>query len=157
MNLFDAIKQAVNDLNSTAQVLLLTDVRAEAEELNHEGDVIVLKPDWTVQNQFNQAFSLVSKAIYNIDFKTSDEFDNSDNSSEASKIYDKNSVDKIADMAILASSVFAHISRNEIYPLTTPVKWSTEPILRAGNGTMTGVRVRATVSFEGRLVCNFSK
>ena len=153
MDIYNAIRQAVADLNSTATVLLLEATRAENEELEYTCDVIVLNPDWTTNSVFNQAFLLMNTSTYNIDFKTLDEWDNSDNNSVD---YGQSSVELINAMELLANSVFMNVSRNENYNLESPLKWSTEPILRANNGTMSGVRVRLTAVYPANTICTYA-
>ena len=78
MNIITIIQAALTALNSDAQLFLLERSRAESEELNHTGDVIVVYPNWRTNNDLTQALELRKKREYNIVFKTLDEWDNSD-------------------------------------------------------------------------------
>ena len=158
MNIITIIQAALTALNSTAEIFLLERARAENEELNHTGDVVIVYPDWKTTNELTQSLEAIKTRIYNIDFKTLDEWDNSDD--DLTKSYDgSSSVDRIEDMEILADSVFFYISNNNsLFPeIQKKLAWRTqEPILRANNGTMSGVSVQLTVVFSGDRVCDYS-
>lgn len=158
MNIITVIQTALTALNNDAELFLLEKPRAENEELNHTGDVIVVYPDWRTTNILNQGVELVKTRIYNIDFKTLDEWDNSDNNIPTS-YESKTSISKIEDMETLADSVFSYITANsDLFPeLRENLKWGApEPILRQGNGTMSGVSVRLTIAFAGDVVCDYA-
>ena len=78
MNILTIIQTALTNLNSTAELFLLEKSRSENEELNHVGEVIVIFPDWKTQTDLNQGMEINKKRTYNIDFKTLDEWDNSE-------------------------------------------------------------------------------
>lgn len=158
MNIITTIQAALDALNNDADLFLLEQSRAENEELNHTKDTIVVSPDWRTGNDFTQSLELRKKREYNIVFKTPDEWDNSDNN--ASNSYNSStSVDRIEAMEVLADSVFFYISNNNnLFPeILEKLKWSSpRPILRANNGTMSGVEIKLTVVFSGDRVCDYS-
>lgn len=158
MNIINIIQSALTALNSNADLLLLEEYRADNEELEHTGSVIVVFPDWRTQNKLTQGMELIKTRDYNIQFKTLDEWDNSDNNQD--KSYNSStSVDRINSMEILADSVFSYItSHNDLWPeIQKKLSWSSpRPILRANNGTMSGIEVKLTVVFSGERNCDFS-
>lgn len=157
MNIITIIQAALTALNNDADLFLLEKSRAENEELNHTKDVIVVYPDWRDNDSFTQSLEISTNRVYNIDFKTLDEWDNSDNN-ESKSYNSETSVERIEAMKTLANSVFNYISsHNNLFPeITQKLKWtSPRPILRANNGTMSGVTVQLTVVFSGDFVCGF--
>lgn len=158
MNIITTIQTALDALNNSAELFLLEQSRAENEELNHEGDVIIVLPDWRTSNSLTQGLELMKTRVYNIAFKTLDEWDNSDDNLPTS--YDSStSVDRIESMEKLADSIFSYIAaNNNLFPeIQKKLTWSIpKPILRENNGTMSGVRVQLTVVFSGERVCDFS-
>jgi len=127
--------------------------RAENEELEHTGTVIVVHPDWSTTSQLNQGMELLKTRVYNIDFKTLDEWDNSDSDNND---YGASSVALIESMEVLADSIFSFIAaRNDLFPeIRNQLKWKTNDlILREGNGTMSGVRIQLTIVFTGERIC----
>lgn len=158
MNIITIIQTALTALNNNAELFLLEKSRAENEELEHTGDVIVVYTDWKTTNILNQGMELLKTRIYNIDFKTLDEWDNSDDKISTS-YQSKTSVDRIEDMEVLADSIFSYItSNNGLFPeIKEKLKWrASEPILRANNGTMSGVSIQLTVVFSGPRICNYT-
>ncbi len=158
MNIITIIQAALTALNNNAELFLLEKSRAENEELNHESDVIVVYPDWRDTDSFTQALEISTTRVYNIDFKTLEDWDNSDN--DPSKSYNgETSVDKIEKMNTLANSVFHYItSKNNLFPeIREKLRWtSPRPILRANNGTMSGVSIQLTIVFSGERVCDYT-
>lgn len=158
MNIITVLQTALTALNNNAELFLLEKARAENEELNHTGTVIVVYPDWKTTNKLSQGFELLKTRIYNIDFKTLDEWDNSDNNLLTS--YDsKTTTERIEDMEIMADSLFSYISKeNGTFPeIQEKLKWEmVSPILRANNGTMSGVSVRLTMVFSGQRICDYT-
>jgi hypothetical protein len=158
LNIITVIQTALIALNSDAELFLLEQSRAENEELNHTGDVIIVYPDWESRTEFNQSLEAITTTVYNIVFKTLDEWDNSDD--DLTKSYDNStSVDRIEAMEKLARSVFWYISaNNDLFPeIKEKLKWtSPKPILRENNGTMTGVKTKLTVNYIGERVCDYS-
>lgn len=158
MNIITIIQTALTARNNSAGLFLLERARAENEELNHENDVIVVYPDWRTTNMLTQSLELIKTRVYNIDFKTLDEWDNSDGNTPTA--YDSlTSADRIELMEVLADSVFSYISRhNELFPeIQEVLSWRVlNPILRANNGTMSGVSVQLTVVFSGDRTCDYS-
>lgn len=158
MNIITIIQTALTALQSDAELFLLERARAENEELNHESDVIVVYPDWTSSNEFNAGLEIISNITYNIDFKTPDEWDNSDDNLPTS-YESKTSADRIEKMETLANSVFYYITKNnDLWPeINTKLRWRLRnPILRANNGTMSGVSIQLTVNFKGEKLCDYS-
>jgi hypothetical protein len=158
MNLITIIQSALTALNNTSELFLLERARAENEELNHEKDVIVIFPDWRTSTILTQGMELSKARVYNIDFKTPDEWDNSDGSLPTS-YESKTSADRIEAMETLADSIFHYISsRNDLFPeIKSKLQWKTlNPILRANNGTMSGVSIQLTVTFAGENICDYS-
>lgn len=157
MNIITIIQSALTALNNSSELFLLEKSRAENEELNHGKDVIIVFPDWKTTNTLNQGMEIIKNRIYNIDFKTPDEWDNSD--SNLSTSYEsKTSADKIEDMEKLADSIFNYISsNNDLFPeIRQKLTWKTiNPILRANNGTMSGVSIQLIINFSGEKVCNY--
>lgn len=158
MNIINTIQAALTALNNNADLFLLEQSRAENEEINHTKDTIIVFPDWRTTNDFTQSLELRKKREYNIVFKTPDEWDNSDNN--ASTSYEsKTSANRVEDMEILADSIFFYITNNNnLFPeILEKLKWSSpRPILRANNGTMSGVEIKLTVIFSGDRVCDYS-
>ena len=159
MNILTIIQTALTNLNSTAELFLLEKSRSENEELNHIGEVIVIFPDWKTQTDLNQGMEINKKRIYNIDFKTVDEWDNSE--AFVTKTYeDTTSIDRIEKMEILADSIFSYISsHNELFPeIGKKLVWKTlNPILRANNGTMSGVSIQLTIEFSTDRICDYAE
>lgn len=158
MNIITIIQSALTALNNTSELFLLERARAENEELNHEKDVIIVYPDWRTTTTLTQGMELSKSRVYNIDFKTPDEWDNSDGNVPTA-YESKTSADRIEAMETLADSIFWHISKNnDLYPeLKEKLKWKTlNPILRANNGTMSGVSIQLTVMFSGEKICDYS-
>ncbi|MFA6185472.1 MAG: hypothetical protein WC720_05010 [Candidatus Shapirobacteria bacterium] len=159
MNLITIIQSALTALNNTSELFLLERARAENEELNHEKDVIVIFPDWRTSTILTQGMELSKARVYNIDFKTPDEWDNSDGSLPTS-YESKTSADRIELMETLADSIFSYISsRNDLFPeIKSKLQWKTlNPILRANNGTMSGVSIQLTVVFAGEKICDYEQ
>lgn len=158
MNITTIIQTALTALNSSAELFLLEEHRANNEELEHTGDTIVVFPDWKTENSLNQGLEVIKTRKYNMVFKTIDEWDNSLNKIE--KSYDgKTSLDRIEEMEVLADSVFSYITaKNEFWPeIQQKLKWRyPTPILKSGNGTMSGVKVELTVVFSGNVGCDFN-
>ncbi len=161
MNIITIIQAALVALNSSAELFLLEESRADNEELEHTGDTVVVFPDWKTSTNINQGGELVKTRRYNIIFKTPDEWDNSDNNE--SKSYDgETTIERIEAMETLADSVFSYISinpsQNSLFDaIREPLRWEySEPIIRANNGTMSGVKARLTVIFRGDVVCVFN-
>lgn len=158
MNIITTIQAALTALNNTAELFLLERSRAENEELEHTGDVIVVFPDWETGNKLNQGMELLKRRVYNIDFKTLDEWDNSDG--QASTSYEaKTSAERIEDMEVLADSIFSYItSNNDLFPeIREKLQWrGVGVILRANNGTMSGVSIQLTIVFSGDIVCDYT-
>jgi hypothetical protein len=155
MNIITIIQTALTALNSESELFLLERSRAENEELNHTSDVVIVLPDWRGQSQFTQALEITTRRTYNIHFKTLDEWDNSDNNIPTS-YESETSVDKIERMETLANSVFYYIQKNSnLFPeIIKKLTWSIpRPILRANNGTMTGVEVQLNITFKGERNC----
>lgn len=159
MNIITIIQSALTALNNTSELFLLERARAENEELNHEKDVIIVFPDWRTSTILTQSMELSKSRVYNIDFKTPDEWDNSDGN--APTAYEsKTSADRIEAMETLADSIFAYISQNNgLFPeIKSKLQWKTlNPILRANNGTMSGVSVQLTVMFSGEKICDYEQ
>ena len=158
MNIITTIQTALDALNSDADLFLLSRSRAENQELEHEKDVIVVYPDWRDTNQLTPAMTILKTRIYNIDFKTPDQWDNSDDDESLS--YDsETSAEKIESMDILADSLFAYITANndQFQEIQEKLSWRTlSPLLRVNNGTMSGVSIQLTVVFARNRTCNFS-
>jgi hypothetical protein len=157
MNLISLIQSALTALNNSASVYLLERARAENEELNHTGDVIIVYPDWKTTTTLTQGMELHKSRVYNIDIKTLDEWDNSDNNIPTS-YNSKASSERIEDMEILCDSIFTYINaNNENFPeITEKLQWkSKEPILRKNNGTMSGVSIQLTIVFKGTRICTY--
>ncbi len=158
MNIITTIQAALTALNNTADLFLLEKSRAENEELNHTKDVIVVYPDWRDNDSFTQALEISTNRVYNIDFKTPDEWDNSDNNLPTA-YESETSVARIEKMKTLANSIFHYItSKNDLFPeIKEKLRWtSPRPILRANNGTMSGVTVQLTIVFSGDVVCDYT-
>lgn len=158
MNIIETIQTALDALNNDADLFLLELSRSENEELEHTKDTIIVSPDWRTTNSFTQALELRKTREYNIVFKTPDEWDNSDNNVSTS-YNSETSTDRIENMEILADSVFSYISNNNnLFPeIMEKLKWSSpRPILRANNGTMSGVEIKLTIVFSGERVCDYS-
>ncbi len=157
MNIITLIQTALTALNSNAEVFLLSEPRAQNEELEHTGTAIIVYPDWDSENRLTQGLEITEIRRYNIDFKTPDEWDNSDNNSSTS--YNSiTSVDRIEEMNTLANSVFMWIAAkaDEFPYLNKMPSWrKPSPILRAGNGTMSGVNVKLTLDIKGDYKCNY--
>lgn len=157
MNIISIIQTALTALQSDAELFLLERARAENEELDHEGDIIVIYPDWTSSNEFNQALEISTNRTYNIDFKTPDEWDNSDDNLPTA--YESlTSADRIENMEKLANSIFWYIANNnDLWPeINRRPTWRVRnPILRANNGTMSGVSIQLTINFKGEKVCQY--
>ena len=159
MNLITIIQSALTALNNTSELFLLERARAENEELNHEKDVIVIFPDWRTSTILTQGMELSKSRVYNIDFKTPDEWDNSDGNLPTA-YESKTSADRIELMETLADSIFSYISsRNDLFPeIKSKLQWKTlNPILRANNGTMSGVSIQLTVVFVGEKICDYEQ
>lgn len=158
MNILTIIQTALTALNSNAELFLLERARAENEELNHEKDVIIVFPDWKITNIFNQGLEIFESRIYNIDFKTPDEWDNSDGNLPTA--YESlTSADRIEKMIKLSNSIFWYICKNNgLFPeIREKLQWKTlNPILRANNGTMSGVSIQLTVVFTGEKECDYT-
>lgn len=158
MNIITIIQAALTALNNDAELFLLEKSRAENEELEHTTDTIVVYPDWRTTSIFTQSMEINKTRIYNIDFKTLDEWDNSDN--VAANAYDsETTVNKIENMSVLANSIFHYINlNNNLFPEIIEKLRFTEPrpILRANNGTMSGVTVQLTVIFKGTIICDYT-
>jgi hypothetical protein len=159
MNIIIIIQSALTALNNTSELFLLERASAENEELNHEMDVIIVFPDWKTNTALTSGMELSKTRTYNIDFKTLDEWDNSDGSLPTA--YDsKTSADRIEAMETLADSIFSYISsRNDLFPeIKAKLQWKTlNPILRANNGTMSGVSIQLTVTFAGEKICDYDQ
>ena len=158
MNIITTIQAALTALNNTAELFLLEKSRAENEELEHTGDVIVVYPDWRTTTTLTQGMEILKTRVFNIDFKTPDEWDNSDDNLPTA-YESKTSADRIEDMEILADSIFSYItSHNNLFPeIREKLNWrSPNPILRANNGTMSGVSIQLTVVFSGERVCDYT-
>lgn len=158
MNIITTIQAALTALNNDAELFLLEKSRADNEELNHESNVIVVYPDWRTTNTFTQSLEINKTRVYNIDFKTPDEWDNSDDNIPTS-YESKTSADRIEDMEVLADSVFSYItSHNNLFPeIREKLRWtSPRPILRANNGTMSGVSIQLTIVFSGDVICDYT-
>jgi hypothetical protein len=159
MNLITIIQSALTALNNTSELFLLERARAENEELNHEKDVIIVFPDWRTSTILTQGMELSKARVYNIDFKTPDEWDNSDGNLPTA-YESKTSADRIEAMETLADSIFYYISsRNDLFPdIKSKLQWKTlNPILRANNGTMSGVSIQLTVVFVGEKICDYEQ
>ena len=158
MNIITIIQSALTALNNDADLFLLEKSRAENEELENTTDTIVVFPDWRTTNTFTQSLEINKTRVYNIDFKTPDEWDNSDGN--APTAYEsETSADRIENMEVLADSVFNYISsNNNLFPeIREKLRWtSPRPILRANNGTMSGVTVQLTIVFSGTVVCDYT-
>ena len=159
MNIITIIQSALTALNNTSELFLLERARAENEELNHEKDVIIVFPDWRTSTILTQGMELSKSRVYNIDFKTPDEWDNSDGNVPTS-YESKTSADRIEAMETLADSIFSVISSNNgLFPeIKSKLQWKTlNPILRANNGTMSGVSIQLTVMFSGEKICDYEQ
>ena len=155
MNIITIIQTALTALNSDADLFLLEENRANDAELEHIKDTIVVFPDWKTENELTQGLEIIKTRKYKIDFKTPDEWDNSDNNLPTS-YNSTTSVDRIERMEILADSVFSYITLNNgLWPeIQSMLVWRfPEPILRANNGTMSGVRCELTIKFSGDRIC----
>ena len=158
MNIITIIQEALTALNNDADLFLLEKSRAENMELENTTDTIIVYPDWRTTNTFTQSLELNKNRVYNIDFKTPDEWDNSDGN-ESKSYNDKTSSERIEDMKILANSVYSYITaNNNLYPDSREkLKWRNHrTILREGNGTMSGVSTRLTIVFSGDRVCDYT-
>ena len=158
MNLLTTIRTALTALKKDADIFILQRARAENEELNHEKDVIIIYPDWKTVNSLSQGMEIIKTRTYNIDLKTFDEWDNSDGNLPTS-YQSKTSVDRIEDMEILADSILRFISVNNLqFPeIKEKLNWKViSPILRANNGTMSGVSIQLTIVFSGQIICDYS-
>ena len=158
MNIITTIQTALTALNNSSELFLLERARAENEELNHESDVIVVYPDWRTANELSRALELMKTRTYNIDFKSPDEWDNSDDNLPTA-YQSSTSVDRIELMETLADTVFSYISaHNNLFPeIQKKLQWRMlNPILRANNGTMSGVSVQLTVVFSGDRTFDYS-
>lgn len=158
MNIITIIQAALTALNNTAELFLLEKSRSENEELEHTKDVIVVFPDWRDTDSFTQSLEINTTRVYNIDFKTPDEWDNSDNNLPTA-YESETSVARIEKMKTLANSVFHYISaNNNLFPeIREKLRWtSPRPILRANNGTMSGVTIQLTVVFSGTIICDYT-
>jgi len=157
MNLFAIIQSTLDTLNNDSELFILERARAENAELEHTKSVIVIYPEWKTDNKLSEGNELIKTRTYQIDFKTPDEFDNSDNNLSTS--YNSiTSVDRIESMEILADSIFSKINANNgLWPeITKKLQWKVlNPILRANNGTMSGVSIQLTVTFSGTIICNY--
>jgi hypothetical protein len=155
MNIITIIQSALTALDNSAELFLLEHARAENEELNHESDVIIVYPDWRTSTILTAGMELSKARVYNIDFKTPDEWDNSDGNLPTS--YDSlTSATRIENMEKLADSIFRWITiNNGLFPeINEKLQWKTlNPILRANNGTMSGVSIQLTISFKGEFDC----
>lgn len=159
MNIITIIQSALTAMNNTSELFLLERARAENEELNHEKDVIIVFPDWRTSTILTQGMELSKSRVYNIDFKTPDEWDNSDGNVPTS-YESKTSADRIEAMETLADSIFSFISSNNgLFPeIKSKLQWKTlNPILRANNGTMSGVSIQLTVMFSGEKICDYEQ
>ena len=158
MNIITTIQAALTALNSTAELFLLEESRAENEELENTGDTIVVFINDTDNNELTQGMELHTTAVYDIDFKTPDEWDNSDGNNTLSYNSAASSV-RIENMKVLANSVFTYITaKNDLFPeITEKLKWKKRrTILREGNGTMSGVKIQLTVVFSGDRICDYT-
>ncbi len=158
MNILAIIQTALTALNNNSGLFLLERSRAENEELNHENSVIIVYPDWKTINKLNQGIEVSKSITYNIDFKTLDEWDNSDVTTPTS--YNSlSSANRIESMEVLADSIFSYISaNNDLFPeIVEKLQWKgLNPILRANNGTMSGVSIQLTIVFKGQRICDYA-
>ena len=158
MNIITTIQAALTALNNDADLFLLEKSRAENLELENITDTIIVYPDWRTANTLNQGMEIIKTRVYNIDFKTPDEWDNSDGNT--SKAYvNETSANRIENMKTLANSVFHYIStHNNLFEnITKNFRWrNNRIILREGNGTMSGVNIQLTVVFSGERVCDYT-
>ena len=157
MNIITTIQTALDGLNSEADLFLLERSRAENKELENTKDTIIVYPDWNGSNEQNSGAEILSTRLFNIDFKTPDEWDNSDDDSDLA--YDsETSAAKIEAMETLANSVFSWINTNkDQFPeLSSNLTWRMiAPILRANNATMTGASYQLTMNFIGSRTCDY--
>ncbi len=155
MNIITYIKTAISNLSLDADVFLFTKARAENEELEHTKDTIIVYPDWRTTNVVTPAMSINKQRVYNIDFKTLDEWDNSDNNILTS--YSETTLDKIERMEILADKIFLYITAHKelFINVNDKLAWRmVEPIVRQNNGTMSGVSIELTIKFNNIVNCN---
>lgn len=158
MNILQVIQDAITAINANANVYLYEKSRDENESLNYTTPVIIIFPDWTTSNNFSQGNEILKQRIYNIDFKTQDEFDNSD--ADITKSYnDITSVDRIEAMEVLCNSLLYWIQANQdTYNIEGRLIWTTpRPILRENSGTMSGIRIRLTINFKGEKICDYDE
>ena len=160
MNLLSIIQSALTALNSSADAYLFEKSRDENEALEYENPVIVIFPTWSGPANFSQSSEIYNNITYEIDFKTQDEFDNSDDLSDSEKNYsDRSTAERIREMTILANSVFWYINANKNdFGIENNLEWTTiRPIVRENNGTMSGVKISLTINFKGSTVCDYNE
>ena len=144
MNILNYINIALTAFAYDAEAFLLTKSRAANEELEHTKPVIVVFPDFSAQNKLSAGFEILKTYRYNIEFKQLDEWDNSDSNPDS---YGASTLDNINEMERLADSVFSYIAINSggVFPdiQNGTVSWRmVRPIVREGNGTMSGVIIQ---------------
>jgi hypothetical protein len=159
MNLLSIIQNVLSALNSEAEAYLFEKSRDENEALEYTNPVVIIFPDWSGPSEFSQGLEINSQLLYNIDFKTQDEFDNSDDLSDSDKNYsDRSTATRIQEMNTLANSVFWYINANKnTYGIEQIINYTiVRPIIRENNGTMSGIKIQATIQFKGDKVCDYT-
>jgi hypothetical protein len=152
INLLEEIKTSLNNLNSSAKVVMLNDANNELEILNTDTTLIRIKTDFSGDAINVENNSILYNEKSNIEFLSLDDWDNAD----SSDIAENSSFQRVLDMKELANSVFSDMFyiRNIQYNLNK-VTWTYKPIWRAYNGTMSGIMVSLKYSDIGQKKCSY--
>jgi len=153
MTIYTLIKEALTTVNSSATIHVLDEARTESESLNWNGVHIIINPEFSSNIESTFGGELINTTQYRIKFLTIDEWDNPDYSENS----EEHSLSLIKQMTDLMNTVFWHIiMRPDIYlPNNAAKKWSSKPIYRENNSTMSGVNATFNLPLIDTLICSY--
>lgn len=151
MTIYTLIKEALQEINSDATIHVLDEVGVETESLNWSGVHIIIHPDFSSNIETTFGAEIINVTQYKIKFLTLDEWDNSTFEENSSS----HTLNIINTMQSLANSVFWHIiMRPDVYmPSNAAKKWTSKPIHKQNNSTMSGVDIVFNFPKIDELIC----
>jgi len=153
MTIYNLIKDALIKVKSSATIHVLNEGRTESESLNWNGVHIIIHPEFSSNVEFTHGAELINTTQYRIKFLTIDEWDSPDYSENS----EEHSLNLIKQMTDLMNTVFWHIiMRPDVYlPNNAAKKWSSKPVYRENNSTMSGINATFNLPLIDNLICSY--
>ena len=158
MNIYEQIKSTVEKFNTSTQVFLFANYRADMETNENEGNsVVYIYTDFEGESaRQSGSDSIISKDKFVIDFLDVDTNDNVDNDNKDEYV-EPSSYEIYIQQKLFANGVLSKWLRDHentfAFRARESQKWRTKPMFRIYGNRMTGVRCTINFPYHDPFAC----